>query len=168
MINWNSVIERLKDGSEVTVDPARWNLDNPEYHKIYDIWKKANFNLSSIKWTNYYPGTHFPNEVVEQQAESLNLNHVHRSWVSKIDPGFMAPWHWDVDDYEQEYLKLGPIKRYTVIIEQMVHGHILIIGEDHYFNQPLGTVIKWSNYKEWHSGINAGMAPNYMFHILGS
>lgn len=168
MINWNSIIKSLKDGSEVTVDPSRWNLDNPEYNKIYDIWKRANFNLNSIKWTNFYPDIHFSKEIVEQQAANLNLKHVHRSWISKIDSGYMAPWHWDVDDHEQDYLKFGPIKRYTVIVEQMMHGHILIIGKDHYFNQPLGTVIKWANYREWHSGINAGMTPSHMFHILGS
>ena len=31
MIDWNSVIINLKDGKDVTVDPSRWNIDNPEY-----------------------------------------------------------------------------------------------------------------------------------------
>ena len=168
MNNWNTIINGLSEGSVVTVDPNRWNLDNPEYNKIYDIWKKANFNFNSIKWTNYYPGVHFDEQVVERQREQLSIKHVHRSWISRIDPGFMAPWHWDVDDHEEDYLTHGPIKRYTVLIEQMMHGHILIIGREHYFNQPAGTIIKWANYKEWHSGINAGMTPSFMLHILGS
>ncbi len=167
-INWNNIIEGLGEGNIVSVDPGRWNLDNPEYDKIYQVWKKANFNFNSIQWINYYPNIDFPEEVVKQQAEYLRLKTVHRSWISKLNPGFMAPWHWDVDDNEQEYLTHGPIKRYTVMIEQMDHGHILIIGKDHYYNQPKNTIIKWQNYKEWHSGINAGMTPNYMFHILGS
>lgn len=168
MTNWLTIIEKLKNGSEVTVDPSRWNLNNPEYNKIYDIWKTANFNLQAIKWTNYYPGVHFSENVVKETAEELKIQHIHRSWISKIDSGFMAPWHWDVDDHEEEYLKYGPIKRYTVIIEQMAHGQILIIGNDYYFNKPAGTIIKWENYREWHSGINAGMSPSYMLHILGS
>lgn len=168
MNSWSTIIENLKDGSDVSVDPERWNLDNPEYNKILDMWKRANFNLDSIKWTNYYPGVHFPQEVVNKQQDNLNIKHVHRAWISKIEPGYMAPWHWDVDENEQEYLTHGLIRRYTIIMEDMPHGHILIIGKDHYYNQPKGTVIKWANYKEWHSGINAGMTPNYLFHILGS
>lgn len=168
MNNWHSIIETLTEGSIVTVDPARWNLDNPGYNEIFSIWKKANFNLNSIKWTNYYPEIHFSKDVVNQQLEYLKIKKVHRAWISKIDPGFMAPWHWDVDEGEEEYLKHGPITRYTVLIEQMAPGHILIVGNDHYFNKPKDTIIKWSNYREWHSGINAGMSPSYMFHILGS
>lgn len=164
---WPLIIEQLTGGSEVTVDPSRWNLSNPNYSQILNIWETANFNLKSIKWTNFYPGIHFSNDIVEEQANRLGINRVHRSWISKIDPGFMAPWHWDVDDNESEYLKYGPIVRYTIIIEQMVSGQILIIGDQYYFNQSEDTVIKWSNYREWHSGINAGMAPSFMFHILG-
>lgn len=167
MNNWNSIIENLKDGSDVTVDPGRWNLENLEYAKILDMWKKANFNLNSIKWTNYYPGVHFPQDVISKQIEYLKISHVHRAWISKIDPGFMAPWHWDVDDHEEEFLKQGQIIRYTVIIRQMANGHILIVGNDYYYNKPIDTIIKWSNYREWHSGINAGMEPSYMLHILG-
>ena len=167
MNNWNMIIENLKEGSDVTVDPDRWNLNNPEYKKILDMWKKANFNLDTIKWTNYYPGIHFPEDVVSQQLEYLNIKHVHRAWISKIDPGFMAPWHWDVDDNEEEFLKHGAIHRYTVIIRQMANGHVLIVGNDYYYNKTKDTIIKWSNHREWHSGINAGMEPSYMFHVLG-
>ena len=28
-----------KQGSDVTTDPSRWNLDNSEYGKIHTIWK---------------------------------------------------------------------------------------------------------------------------------
>jgi len=168
MNDWSAIIKNLKEGSDVTVDPKRWNLDNPEYTKIFNVWKDANFNLNSIKWTNYYPGIHFSEKIIDEQIEHLKIQKIHRSWISKLDPGFMAPWHWDVDDHEEEYLKYGHIYRYTIMIEAMDHGHILIIGKDHHFNQPKNTIIKWSNYKEWHSGINAGMTPSYMLHILGS
>lgn len=167
MNDWHLIINDLKEGNTVSVDPERWNLGNPEYRKILDIWKNANFNLSSIKWTNYYPGIHFSSDVEKNVSEYIGFRHVHRSWISKIDPGFMAPWHWDVDDNEDEYLRNGPIIRYTVMIEDMAHGHILIVGDEHYYNQKQNTTIKWQNHREWHSGINAGMTPNYLFHILG-
>lgn len=168
MNNWDTIINSLTEGSDVTVDPSRWNLDNPGYTEIFKIWKNANFNLNSIKWTNYYPGLHFSEDVIKKQADYLKIKKVHRAWISKLDPGFMAPWHWDVDDNENEYLTHGPINRFTIMLEKMDHGHILIVGNEHYFNQPKDTVIKWDNYKEWHSGINAGMKPSYLLHILGS
>lgn len=167
MNNWEFIINNLTNGTDVTVDPARWNLGNPEYKKILKLWTSANFNLDAIKWTNYYPITSFPEVIVNQISKKLGLKHVHRAWISKIDPGYMAPWHWDVDDHEEDYLKLGLIKRYTIIIKQMAKGHILIIGEDYFYNKPADTVIKWANYREWHSSSNAGLEPSYLFHILG-
>jgi hypothetical protein len=166
-INWDSVIELLstQEGVAVTTDPSRWNLDTPGYNEIYSMWKKANFNPTAIKWINYYPGKHFDQSIVDTVAESLNVG-VHRSWISRIDPGFFAPWHWDVDDNEAEYLKKGAIYRYSCFIEKPAHGHIFIVGDDYYYNQPQGRLLKWGNYKEWHSGINAGMTPKYMFHLL--
>jgi len=167
MRNWEFVISNLKNGSDVTVDPAHWNLANPEYAKILELWKNANFNLESIKWTNYYPEKDFPGSVVNHIAQELNLTTVHRAWISKIDPGYMAPWHWDVDDNEADYLKHGVIKRYTIIIKQMAKGHTLIIGDDVFFNKPVDTIIKWSKHNEWHSSSNSGLEPSYLLHILG-
>jgi hypothetical protein len=169
MSKWNSIIENLKNqqGSTVTTDPSRWNLDNTGYHDIYQMWSNANFNSNSIKWINYYPGTNFSDTVIEELRKELNLKKIHRSWISCIEPGYMAPWHWDVDDNEEKYLSYGSITRFTIIIRNMVCGQILIVGENYYYNQKENTIIKWDNYKEWHSGINAGMEPSYMLHILG-
>ena len=165
-IDWHNVIDNLvQPGVEVTTDPTRWNLDTAGYSEIYTMWKDANFNMSAIKWTNYYPCKHFNNNVVKQIAEHLNVN-IYRSWISRIDPGFFAPWHWDVDDSEEEYLQKGNPVRYSCFIEEPAHGHIFIVGDNYYYNQPHGTLIKWNNYKDWHSGINAGMTPKYMFHLL--
>ena len=169
MIDWNSVLFNIEqqEGVPVTTDPSRWNLDTPGYSEIYKMWQKANFNPTAIKWINYYPGKHYPEEIVNKLADTLGLTGVHRSWISRIDPGYMAPHHWDVDDNESEYLKQGPIKRYTVIIEDFAHGHIFILKDEYYHSLPKDTVIAWDNHREWHSGINAGMKPNYLLHILG-
>ena len=167
MINWENIIETLNGGSVVTVDPTRWDTNNIEYKKILDIWIKANFNLNSIKWTNFYPDIDFPMDVIDKQLHYINIKNVHRAWISKIDPGYMAPWHWDIDDHEQEYLKKGPITRYTIIIRPMVTGQLLIIGNDHYYLKPKDTIIKWTNHREWHSSVNNGLEPSYLLHILG-
>lgn len=166
MINWDKVIADLPSvGTVVSTSPDRWDLSNPEYLKIYNQWKQADFNMDAIQWTNYYPGKHFDQIIIDELATELKVTTI-RAWISCIDPGYMAPWHWDVDDNEAEYLKNGEISRYSCFIEQPAHGHIFILGDDYYFNQPQGTIVKWKNYKEWHSGINAGLTPKYMLHLL--
>jgi hypothetical protein len=166
-IDWDTVIETLvQPGVDVTTNLTSRKDDTSGYSEIYSNWKNANFNMTAIKWTNYYPGVHFDSKITDSLAKHLNVN-VHRSWISKINPGYFAPRHWDVDDNESEYLKKGTPVRYSCFIEKPAHGHIFIVGDNYYFNQPQGTLVKWDNYKEWHSGINAGMTPKYMFHLLG-
>jgi hypothetical protein len=167
VVDWKAITASLEDGVDITPDLGRWHLATPGYMEIYKMWNDAKFNKASIKWTNFYPGKHFPQELVDDIAVHLQLSGVHRSWISRVDPGYYAPWHWDVDDNEAEYLKSGPIKRYSIMISGPTLGHIFMLGDKYIVNSPMGDVVEWSNYKEWHSGINAGMSPKYMFHILG-
>lgn len=152
-------------GVPITTDPSHWDLTNSEYDKIYNLWKAANFNPDAIKWINYYPGQHFDQSLVDDIAAYLRVN-VHRAWISRVDPGYFSPWHWDVDDNEAEYLQKGSPKRYSIIIGPPAMGHIFILGRDYLYGVPEGAIFKWNNYKEWHSGINAGLTPKFMLHLL--
>lgn len=164
-IDWNTIIKNLSNGVPINADFDRWNLDTPGYLEIYQMWKDANFNLAAAEWVNFYPDQHYPSSVVDKITNWLNCKII-RSWISCVNPGFYAPWHWDVDDNELEYLKGGDIHRYSCFINESSHGHIFMLGEDYLYNQKQGNLYKWNNYKEWHGGINAGMRPKYMFHIL--
>lgn len=166
-VDWNDIIKSLssQEGVAVTTDPDRWNLDNSEYSKIHQMWLNANFNPASVKWTNYYPGKHFSEEVTKSAAKYLRVN-VHRSWISRVDPGYYSPWHWDVDDNEAEYRAKGQPKRYSIMMDPPAMGHIFILGKDYIYDVPQGSIFKWNDYKEWHAGINAGLTPKYMFHLL--
>jgi len=168
-VNWDSVINslELQQGVSITADPSKWNLDTPGYTDIYKIWQDSKFNPNAIKWINFYPEQHYSKEIIDNLAEGLNIR-VLRSWISKIEPGYFAPWHWDVDDNEEEYLQGGDIVRYSVFIEPPAMGHVFIINDDYYFNMPQGKIVKWNNYKDWHCGINGGLKPKYMLHILGN
>jgi hypothetical protein len=166
-IDYNNLIEVLssQDGISITPTPDIWNLTNPEYLKIYDLWKTSKFNMDAIKWINYYPKLHFQQEIIDQLAIYLKVVPL-RSWVSRIDPGYFAPWHWDIDDNEVEFLKQGYPKRFSIFIEPPVHGHIFVVDDDYLFNEAQGNIYQWNDYKDWHSGINAGMTPKYMLHLL--
>lgn len=168
-INWDEVITNLlsQSGQEITPDPLRWNSNNKEYAAIYKQWIDANFNQSSIKWTNYYPGVHYDSQLASDLATFLNLKGIHRSWISKVDPGFYSPWHWDVDDNESEYLKKGAISRFSCFIGKPNPCHVFITESMSYTRSPQGTIVKWDNYNDWHAGMNAGLEPKFMLHLLG-
>jgi len=162
MIDWNKVIDNLKDGKVVTVDPARWNMNNSEYAEILRLWKDSNFNTDSVKWTNYYDTKDIEKELSEQFFVTPL-----RSWISCVEPGYMTGHHYDIDDNETEYLKLGKIKRFSVFISKPSVGQLFIMGSNYYYNMEQGAVLEWNNYREWHNGINGSLSNKYMFHLLG-
>ncbi len=161
-INWDDVIQSLTDGRVVTVDPARWNMNNPEYAQMLDLWRKNNFNTNSVKWTNFYNYGNLEKTV----ATSLNITPL-RSWISCVEPGFMTGYHYDIDDNESEYLKKGQIQRYSIFISKPDIGHLFILNKDYHYNKNQGTVLSWNHYRDWHNGINGGLSNKYMFHIIG-
>lgn len=162
MINWNKVITSLVNGDVVTIDPDRWNMKNLEYNQILELWRSHNFNTDSVKWVNFYNCKDIESII----SENLEIT-ILRSWISCVEPGYMTGYHYDIDDNEQKYLKNGNLKRYSIFISQPDIGHLFILGEKYFFNQPQGTILKWDNYKEWHNGINGGFKNKYMYHLLG-
>ena len=162
MIDWKNIVANLKDGRVVTVDPARWNMNNPKYKEMVELWETNNFNTDSVRWINYYD----TKEIEEKFAKEVNITPL-RSWISCVEPGYMTGYHYDIDDNEQEYLKHGLLKRYTVFISEPALGHIFILGKEYFVNQPAGRMLKWNKHNEWHTGINGGLKNKYMFHIIG-
>ena len=162
MIDWNQVIANLKDGKDITVDPTKWNMANPEYAEILKLWKDSNFNTDSVKWTNYYDTKAIETELADQFFITPL-----RSWISCVEPGYMTGYHYDIDDNEEEYLKLGKIKRYSVFISEPSVGQLFIMGSNYYYNMEQGAVLVWNDYRAWHNGINGSLKNKYMFHLLG-
>jgi len=171
--DWSDIIEQI----EITTKPLTVYQDtpayedqwasNPLYQEMYSSWVDNSFNPNSIKWRSYYPGVHFDESVVTDMASRLSLNIVHSCWISRIDPGFFAPLHCDpfVDDIHDA--EKGELKRYALFITPSELGHIFIIGQDHLYNFPVGTIIKWNNPNDLHIGINGSMKTKYMVNILG-
>ena len=162
MINWNSIIHELTDGRVVTVDPERWDMNNPEYKIMLDLWKDSNFNTDSVKWTNFYN----TKDIEKYIAENLGITPL-RSWISCVEPGYMTGYHYDIDDNEKEYVKHGKLKRYSVFISQPSVGQLFVLGHEYHYNKPQGTILEWDNHREWHNGINGSLSNKYMFHIIG-
>jgi hypothetical protein len=162
MINWNTVIINLKDGKDITVDPTKWNMSNLKYAEILKLWKDNNFNTDSVKWTNYYDTKAIETELARQ----LFVTPL-RSWISCVEPGYMTGHHYDIDDNEQAYLKLGEIKRFSVFMNKPSVGQLFIMDSNYYYNMEQGSVLVWKDYKAWHNGVNGSLKNKYMFHLLG-
>jgi len=177
LIDWDSVIAsiipRSGDYNSVTsvVDRSESNWsDVPEllgsYHEIIDTWQKANYDLTNIEWWDYYPGQHFDVSIQNKFAEFVNAEPL-RVFISEVMPGQCVPYHWDVEDHEEEWLKLGTLVRYVCFIDKPKFGHVLIIDQECFYNTEQHLVYEWDNYKYHHAGTNCGTDPYYLFHFLG-
>lgn len=167
-INWNKVISAIihKPGKIITADENNWNLKDPKFKNIYNLWVNNNINTASMQWINYYPGVDFNESVVAEFSEVVNAK-VARAWISRVNPGFYVGLHWDADDNEDEYLKLGDLVRFTCNINEPLTGQVSIVGDDHLHSHPRGTIYQWDSYKDWHTSFNCSIKPKFQFNFLG-
>lgn len=163
-VDWKDVIDGIKDLPGAVVVPDRSKLNSDEYQALFKLWDSADFNLANVKWINYYPQDLCYN-VAAKFEEILGVKHI-RSWVSRIDPGYSAPWHYDIDHDEQEYLKLGQLRRFVCYIGEPAPGHISIIEDSCHYLEKEGNIYEWDNYRAWHAGANVGLTPKYQYNFL--
>ena len=175
-IDWSDIVESCKSNSHgdhntVTsvVDRSEAGADGPlldSYREIISTWKNAGYNLDQIEWWDYYPGEHFDIEVQNKIEKLLNA-HPKRVFISEVYPGRNVPYHWDVEDKEEEWLKEGKLKRWVIFIDKPQFGHIMILENECFHNVEQGSVFEWDHYKSYHAGTNCGTEPYYLFHFLG-
>lgn len=168
-INWDMVLSGLPldKGESKTPDKKFYQNTDGRFDEIIAKWQSAGYDQGdSVEWINYYPGSHFDLSVVEKFSKTVNLKHA-RSWISRIRPGKMAPYHQDIDDNIEKYLAQGELIRYSVLISKPSLGSIFLLKEAVYHNQDQGTLIKWDNYMDWHAGSNCGFSDQFMFHFIG-
>jgi hypothetical protein len=164
IIDWDKIINDIKDQPGRKVDLINWN--NPLFLKIKDLFSSSNYNMSSAEWINYYPGKDFPESVNTIFGNFVKHPNVIRSWISRINPGKTAPWHWDVDDNEEQYLQQRKLVRFTCKIGTHDPGHITVIGDHVLYNNRSGDVFQWPEHRTWHGSANAGLVPKYQFNYL--
>lgn len=166
-IDWLSIVTDLtpKKGKEILFDQSAYTAV-PGYQELFSKWNSANFNAAAAKWINYYPDTDFSNSVTDKFSEIVGVTHI-RSWISRIDPGCCTPWHWDVDDNEEEYLKLGKLRRFICHIGEPDFGHVLLVEKECHYFKANGDIYEWDNYRAWHGGMNCGTTPKFLYSFLG-
>jgi hypothetical protein len=168
-IIWQELVESLKDqeGDSRTYGVNFYINADGRFNQVIDLWKQAGYDKSgTVEWINYYPGKHFDQSVISKFEEYTNTNCV-KAWVSKIKPGKYAPYHWDIDDHEEEYLKQGKLVRYTAHPCVPSKGQVLIVDKQVFHMEQRGNVYKWEDHRAWHGGGNCSFEPKYLFNFLG-
>jgi hypothetical protein len=169
IIDWDIVIQSIstRPGKLLTTDRQKWKVnENPVYGELIELWEKSNFNFDAVKWINYYPGEDFSDDVVVKLENLLNVKRL-KVWISRIDPGWCTPWHWDTDENESAWLKKGRLRRFICFIDRPAVGHILATEEHCFYNEAIGNIYEWETHNLWHAGMNCGLTPKYLFNFLG-
>jgi hypothetical protein len=163
--SFSSLIKEIEGNYGKAISANAELRKNPLYSDSFELWDRAMFNYDSVLWENFYPGIHYQSNIASDLESLLGVRHI-RSWVSKINPGCCTPWHYDIDDHEQEYLRLGNLKRFIVTVNDPAPGHVFMIENEYLQNYRAGDLFLWKDYKAYHAGMNAGLTPKYLYNFL--
>lgn len=170
IIDWQGVVDTIKDQEPGYIGPRHRKGDAVTgIDDIADMWKEAGYVIAAdggnAGWGMYFAGKHFDQTVVDTFCNYVNITPIN-AWISKIDPGMVAPWHWDANDNEEEYSQMD-LERYSVCICKPKPGHVFAVDDVVMYNQAQGDTFKWTSRKSWHGGANCGLTPKYLFNIFG-
>lgn len=172
VINWDEVIESIKDSAPSYIGPSHKEGDGiPGLDEVTDLWKQAGFKTihedpnGTVGWDMFLSGKDFDERIAEKFIDFVGLKSYSSCWISRINVGMMAPWHWDVNDDEERLSLEEDKRRFHCHIGKPKHGHILLLGDNCLYNQEQGSVYEWDSRKEWHAGMNCGLEPKYLFNI---
>ena len=166
IIDWNSVIRDCANTEPAFVGPSHKRGDNlPGLDEILDLWEKHGYqtlqNGGNVGWDMFLPGQQFDSSVVDQFNNYFELE-CENFWISRVHPGRFAALHWDVHDDEEI---IGDRPRYHCHIGAPAFGHVFLVDEQCFYNQPQGTTYKWESRKLWHAGNNCGITPKYILNV---
>ena len=144
IVDWDGIIASIqpRSGDHNTVSSvvdrseSNW-ADNPvllgSYHEIISTWQRANYDLTNVEWWDYYPEQHYDLDIQTKFADIVNAEPL-RVFVSEVMPGQCVPYHWDIEDHEEEWLKLGQLVRYVCFIDKPQFGHVFILEQECFYN----------------------------------
>jgi hypothetical protein len=165
LIDWNMLIESVKDKEGCILPKLIW--PNPHFDEMKKLYLDSNYILESAEWINYYPGIDYDEKINDLFGSFVGCQKCARAWISRINPGKTAPWHWDLDDEESKYLKEGKLLRFVCKMNKDNIGQVTIIGNQVLYNVFPGDVYRWPDHRMWHGSVNCGLTPKYQFNYLG-
>lgn len=170
VIDWDEVINTVKDQTPSYIGPSHKREDNiPGLDEVFDIWDRVGYKLlkdgGTVGWDMFLPDVNFDRSIVEKFADFVGLEDYNSAWISRINPGNFAAYHWDVHDNEEELSKLPDVKRWHCHIGKPEWGHVFCASDKCFYNQEQGATYVWHDRKLWHAGSNCGLEPKYLFNF---
>lgn len=173
LVPWGTVLKDLGTG-KIRSPRAIWDdkssNDNSskakEYIYILESWVDAGYNINTVYWVDYYPGENYSVDIDNTLAQMLDIT-VKRSWISKVDPGRVAPWHYDVEDRLDSWHKEGTVVRYTIFIDKPQWGSVFILEGTPFYNIRQGEIYMWDSPDQYHGAVACGGEPQFLYHVIG-
>lgn len=171
VIDWDKLLEELSTQDPAYVGPRHRAGDNaPGIDDVAKVWRDAGYRPKdeggNASWDMFLPGINFSKDLVLTFANCVGLDKYTAAWISRINPGYVAPWHWDVTD-DENVLNQQKCIRYHCHIQPQDKslGHAIIVEDTCLFNRPQGEIYRWPDRKSWHGAVNCGLQPFYSFHF---
>ena len=130
---------------------------------VLNGWLDAGYNYKQIYWENFHTGKEIDIAIETEFAKIVNAVPL-RTFITRIVPGVIAPWHYDVlPDYSDH----KNLVRYICFIHDPVPGQTISFQDKTFYNETKGTIFKWDDTKQWHAAANASLVPYYLYHFEG-
>lgn len=170
VIDWSALIESLEKQEPAYIGPSHSRKDDiPGVTSVLDKWDAAGYVLQSAGgtagWDMFLPKKNFDMKVVDAFSQFVGMQSYNSAWVSRVNPGMVVPYHWDVHDNEEELSKKGPFKRWHCHMSVPGFGHAFFADDKCLYNQEQGAVYEWHDRKLWHGGVNCGLTSKYIFNF---
>lgn len=175
VIDWDEVITTLEQcGHETHPGPFHGPTHKegdpiPLLDEVTNIWRDEGYKRvedgGTVQWDMFFPGTHFDQSIVDKFVEFYKIEKYSSAWISRIWPGNQAPMHWDVNDDEEEYLKLPDRLRWHCHVSRPNFGHVFVCEDQAFYGRPQGDTFLWNTRRLWHAGTNCGLVPKYQFNL---
>jgi len=138
--------------------------DNTKY--LTDLLNSG-YSWELIKWQHFNLDESF-SDIINSFSNLVKMKNI-RCFVTRLDPGNLAPYHWDECDciYRSE-TNLDKIFRYTFFLSPANFGNIFIVDNKCFNKEEQGNVYKWNHYTDFHGAYNTSTTPQYLFHFLGT
>lgn len=163
VIDWPSLIKSLPQGRFRGTDQDDDIHHNPKVEILRQQWQDAGYDGNkAVGWFDYDVDKDITNRFgVYVHAKPIG------AWITSVPPGYVVPWHYDINDQEEMLLSKGKVLRFTCHIGEPSWGQVFVLN-DHVFHMPeQGDVYQWEDWQDWHGGMNMGLKPKYLFNFLG-
>jgi len=174
--DWDNLITELSKQTPGTVAPhtGLGYDENGELEIVtrpddlaatHAAWHDAGYKVvnegGSAEWHMYYPGLNFDEQLQKDYMEFMGIEQANACWISAVEPGFCCPWHID----QHEIRSMGK-RRYHTHIGKPHTGHVFMIEDEYYIDQPQGTTFQWNDPFLWHAGFNGGRVKKWLLNFI--